>query len=217
MTTAPGLRSASALTLAVVAVLTLAASGVSAHRLDELLQASRIGITGDRVDLELDLTPGVAVADAIVKDVDQNHDGIWSDDEQRAYVVRVLRDVRLAADGSVLPLTLTSFTFPPIEACREGVGVIAIRASSPLQSDRGAHTLTLNNGYRIDSSAFLANALVPDSDRIAIHAQRRDGRQSELAIDYSVAADRRASALPYMGLTAVIALVTAAARKSLFE
>jgi hypothetical protein len=214
MTTAPGLRSVSALTIAVVAV--VAAGGVSAHRLDELLQATRIGIADDRVDLELDLTPGIAVAGAIVNDIDGDHDGTLSEDEQRAYVSRVLQDVRLAADGHVLPLKVSSFAFPSIEACRDGLGVIGIRATTPLTSTRGAHTLTLSNEYHIDDSAFLANALVPDSDRIAIHAQRRDGAQSELAIDYSVA-DRPHAALPYAGLTVVIALVTAAARKSLFE
>jgi len=207
------LRSVSALTIAVVAAL---AGSVSAHRLDELLQASRIGIAGERVDLELDLTPGSAIADGIVKEVDGDRDGILSDDEQRAYVGRVLNQLQLAADGNVLPLALASFTFPSIEACREGTGVIAIRANAPLRSTRGSHTITLSNDYRIDSSAFLANALVPDSDRIAIHAQRRDGSQSELAIDYSVT-DPASPALPYVSLTAVIALVAVAARKSLFE
>jgi hypothetical protein len=208
------LRNVSALTIA--AVLALAVGGVSAHRLDELLQATRIGIADDRVDLELDLTPGIAVAGAIVNDIDSDHDGRLSGDEQRGYVSRVLQDVRLAADGRALPLNISSFTFPSIEACRDGLGVIGIRATAPLTSTPGSHTLTLSNEYRIDGSAFLANALVPDSDRIAIHAQRRDGAQTELAIDYSVA-DRPHKALPYAGLTVALALVTAAARKRLFD
>ena len=37
---------------------------LSAHRLDEYLQAARVGIEPDRLHLELDMTPGVAVADA---------------------------------------------------------------------------------------------------------------------------------------------------------
>ena len=31
---------------------------------------------------------------------------------------------------------------------------------------------------------YLANALVPESDQVAVTAQRRDGDQSELTIDY---------------------------------
>ena len=38
-----------------------AATHLSAHRLDEYLQAARLGIDPDRVELQLDLTPGAAV------------------------------------------------------------------------------------------------------------------------------------------------------------
>jgi hypothetical protein len=39
------------------------ASTASAHRRDEYLQAARIAVGPDRVRIELDLTPGMAVAD----------------------------------------------------------------------------------------------------------------------------------------------------------
>ena len=42
-----------------VLVLVAVAGPVSAHRLDEYLQAARIGIDPERVQIELDLTPGV--------------------------------------------------------------------------------------------------------------------------------------------------------------
>ena len=35
-----------------------------------------------------------------------------------------------------------------------------------------------------DRSVYLANALVPESDQVAVTAQRRDGDQTELTIDY---------------------------------
>jgi hypothetical protein len=52
-----------------VAAACAAGAGVSAHRLDECLQAARIAIEPDHVGLELDLTPGRAVADAIIADI----------------------------------------------------------------------------------------------------------------------------------------------------
>ena len=68
--------------------LTLAVAGsaeLSAHRTDEYLQAARLAIDPARVQIELDLTPGIALADTIVADIDRNHDGSLSADEQRAY------------------------------------------------------------------------------------------------------------------------------------
>ena len=51
---------------------------VSAHRRDEYLQAARLAIDPGRVQLELDLTPGIALADAIIADIDRNRDGSLS-------------------------------------------------------------------------------------------------------------------------------------------
>jgi hypothetical protein len=45
-------------------VLVVAAGGAaSAHRMAEYLRAARLGIEPDRVAIELDLTPGIAVAE----------------------------------------------------------------------------------------------------------------------------------------------------------
>ena len=45
-----------------VAILLTLGAGAFAHRLDEYLQAARIAVDNGRVDLDLDLTPGAAVA-----------------------------------------------------------------------------------------------------------------------------------------------------------
>ncbi len=54
----------------------LAGTIVSAHRLDEYLQAARIDLQRDGVRIALDLTPGSAVADALIAAVDRDHDGV---------------------------------------------------------------------------------------------------------------------------------------------
>ena len=41
-----------------------AAAPAGAHRLDEYLQATRIGVSQNRIDLEIDLTAGAAIAAA---------------------------------------------------------------------------------------------------------------------------------------------------------
>src|SRR4051812_45984017 len=63
-------------TAGVLAAIALAAGGnrLSAHRLDEYLQAARLGIGTERVELELDLTPGSSVANVIIAGIDRNRD-----------------------------------------------------------------------------------------------------------------------------------------------
>ena len=73
-----------ALTIAVIVSTTL-----SAHRRDEYLQAARLAIDPDRVQIELDLTPGIAVADAVLADIDCDANGSISAVEARAYSERV--------------------------------------------------------------------------------------------------------------------------------
>src|SRR5262245_5417034 len=72
---------------------------LSAHRRDEYLQAARLGIDPHRVQIELDLTPGVALAVPILSEIDRNRDGVLSPDEQRAYGERVAGALALEIDG----------------------------------------------------------------------------------------------------------------------
>ena len=67
----------------------------SAHRLDEYLQAARVGIARDRIDVELDLTPGVAVASRVVDAIDLDRDGSVSAGEKAAYAGHVARAVTI--------------------------------------------------------------------------------------------------------------------------
>src|SRR4029453_1912380 len=91
MTTERRLRSGSArvITLALL-ILVIGATSLSAHRRDELLQAARIGIAAGRIELELSLTPGIAIADDVIGAIDRDHDGVLSPEEQRNYTKEVL-------------------------------------------------------------------------------------------------------------------------------
>jgi hypothetical protein len=46
---------------------------------------ARLAIERDGVQLEVDLTPGIAVAEAVIADIDRNRDGSLAEAEQRGY------------------------------------------------------------------------------------------------------------------------------------
>jgi hypothetical protein len=193
-----------ALTIAAVA-----ATGVSAHRLDEYLQAARLAIDADRVELQLDLTPGVAVAQAIIADVDRNGDGLLAPDERSAYVREVLSAIELDVDGRPLRVQPIAFHFPDLEALRTGESTIRLQsgANLPAMSD-GAHRLFFRNTHRPEVSVYLANVLVPDSGRIAITAQRRHADQHDLTIDYVVhPVPRTSTSIGVAGTIAIAAVL----------
>jgi len=187
----------------VVAV--LAASSMSAHRRDEYLQAARLTIDPDRVEIALDLTPGIAVADVVRSEIDGDGDGAISRVEGHDYVRRILGALALDVDGRPLQLDLIDHAFPEVEAIRRGEGTIRIHASAALpRLGEGVHRLRYRNGHRPEIGAYLANALVPASDRVSIGAQRRDVDQRELTIEYTLRAD--ASARTRAGLFAGLAV-----------
>jgi hypothetical protein len=52
-------------------LLLVLATEAPAHRLDEYLQATRLAVATNRIDLSIDLTPGVAVADQLLVVIDR--------------------------------------------------------------------------------------------------------------------------------------------------
>ncbi len=167
---------------------TLAASpDVSAHRTEDYLQAARIGVEPDSVWITLDLTPGIAVAESFRAMLDHDRDGSLSTEEQRGYVEQVLSGLAVEIDGRRLEPRVRSSRFPEPSALRRGEGTIRlnIQATLPEVPD-GAHELLFRNAHLAGHSAYLANALVPESARVAVTAQRRDRDQTELTIEYTL-------------------------------
>ena len=183
-------NSTSTVALCALVVIVASAASVSAHRRDELLQAARIDVARHAVSIELDLTPGIDVAESIVAAIDGDRDGALSSHEQAAYTNRVMGALDVSIDdASPLSLRLVSSTFPDVSAMRRGEGMIRLRISAtPPATTRtaGRHQLFFRNTHAAAQSVYLANALVPEDDRVSVTAQRRDGDQSELTIDYAV-------------------------------
>ena len=173
--------------LALIIFIGIGDAELHAHRVDEYLQAARVAIDPGRVQIELDLTPGIALADAILADIDRNHDGSLSVEEQRSYGRMVLSALDLEIDGTPVPMQLDASSFPAVEAVRRGEGMMRFQLAAMLpRLTAGFHQLLFRNRHHPDRSVYLANALVPSTDRVGVTAQRRDADQRELTIDYVV-------------------------------
>jgi hypothetical protein len=168
-----------------MAVLALSLIGVAdAHRLDEYLQATLIGVTREGIDVEIRLTPGVAMLPVLMAVIDQDRDGRISSSEETAYVERVLREVELRVDGVPAPLSLIESGFPTLESMREGLGAIVIK----LRSARSGRQLRFENRHLPQVSVYLVNCLAAPSDSLVVTRQQRDQAQKSIEIEYSFGA-----------------------------
>ena len=194
----------------------------AAHRLDEYLQATRISIEFGRIGAEIDLTPGAAVAENVFAAIDRDRNGEVSQTEGAAYAEGVVRSLSLNVDGAPLPLTLATYSIPPLAELRGGEGIIRLRVSAAIPAmpsgSHWRHHLRFANTHRSDIGVYLVNALIPRDERIRITGQSRDLLQREFDLDYSVSAGESgsgetAAALPPLAAFALAGLFYAVARR----
>jgi len=148
------------------------------------------------VQVSLDLTPGIAIADSILTEIDRDHDRRLTPEETRAYTNRVLSDIQLSLDGRPLALTVVRSQYADVPALLSGEGAIQL------------HALVFVNRHRPDIGAYLANALAPADQFVSVVDQKRDVNQRELAITYAlqtVEAPPMAWPVPAIAGTLVIA------------
>ncbi len=182
-----------AITIALV-LLVSATRDLSAHRRDELLQAARVAIAPDRIELQLDLTAGIDLADDIIACINGDRDGVLSDREKAAYVSTVMSSLEMRLDGNPIRLPSPSIEFPDAPSLRSGDGTIQLTSTIALPELRdGTHAVSFRNGHAKESSVYLANALSPADHRIAIDQQTRDADQQSLTIDFTVGDERYAT------------------------
>jgi hypothetical protein len=206
---------ASSLGTALILALALGTT-VSAHRRDEYLQAARIAVEPDHVGVDLALTPGTSVADALLAVIDGSHDGALSAAERDGYARRVVGEMSLVLDGRPLPLQLASATFPDMDGARLGEAAVRLQVRAAVTDLRpGSHQLAFTNAHLPEHSAYLANALVPESDRVAVTAQRRTVDQHELTIHFTLATmpEQTSRAPLILTLAFLAALIVPVARR----
>jgi hypothetical protein len=158
---------------------------VFAHRLDEYLQATLVAIEPGEIRLEINLTPGVAVAQQVLTLIDRDRDDVISANEATAYAKLVKRDLVVRLDGRDAELKLTALNFPDPADLRTGWGIIQMEYSvTPGVLAAGLHKLTLENRHLPALSVYLLNATQPKSASVQISRQRRNENQSKGEIEF---------------------------------
>jgi hypothetical protein len=168
-------------------------SAVLGHRLDEYLQATLVVIGTEGIRLDINLTPGVAVANQVIALIDSDRDGLISTNEAAAYAEMLKRDLTVQVDQDIAGLKLTALNFPAPAELRDGSGIIQMEFSvttGPLAA--GAHKLTLLNRHLPKLSVYLFNAALPKSASIRIASQKRNDNQSVGQIEFRSGLDRAA-------------------------
>ena len=169
---------------AVCALLLVLGTPASAHRLDEYLQAATISVERDRVQVEMRLTPGVAVFGKVFANIDTNADGVLSASEQRAYVEQVQGDLSVTLDGKHLQLRAVSWKYAQVAEMKEGRGDIQLEFSAEAPRGDRNRRLVFENHHQSRIAAYLVNCLVPVDPNIQVTAQHRNYQQSVYELDY---------------------------------
>ena len=159
----------------------------SAHPLDEYLQVSYITLETSRVSIEIDLTPGVLVAPDVMKLIDTNGDGAFSEAEDQAYATRMLNDASLDVDGQRVPLHLVTAQMPDPLILQAGGGEIRLTMTADvLMSASGGHQLSFQNNHTPVKSAHQATLLKPKASNLTINSQTHDALGG-IHVDYTLA------------------------------
>ena len=161
-------------------------SAVFAHRDDQYLQATLVAIEPGGVRLQINLTPGVAVAEQVLAQIDRDRDGVISQNEAASYAKLLKRELTLRVDGRKLELQLTASEFVPPAELRTGSGTIQMEFSAisgPLAA--GPHRLTLENRHLTPVSVYLINAAQPRFATVQITRQKRNNNQSAGEIEFT--------------------------------
>lgn len=158
-----------------------------AHRLDECLQATRVKLATNQVELSIEVTPGVTIVKEFLAAVDGDHDGTISHAEGRAYGRKVLKELTAELDERPLKLSLLEISSSPVAEMKQGTGVVRIKAGASFKPlYRGRHQLSLTNRHLTAISVYLVNAVKPSDTAITISKQTRNERQQDYRLDFEV-------------------------------
>ena len=172
--------------IAIASVLAFSVSA-QAHRLDEYLQATRIAVETHRIDLAIDLTPGVAIATDLLSSIDPGGNSRVPPHQGQRYAQRVLQDLVLDLDGKRQPIKLIGASFPGRADMEDGEGPIHLQAVVKISTLKPVHhELLFRNAHLPRISVYLVNALVPENKAIQITQQTRDELQKEYRLSFEL-------------------------------
>jgi hypothetical protein len=189
-------------------------AAAEAHRLDEYLQATLVAIAPGDIRLQINLTPGVEVAERVIALVDADGDGTIVTAEADAYAAALIQDLAIQLDGQAVTAEVAEHNFPPPEELRTGAGIIQIElAITPGEFGDGPHRLEFANRHLPEISVYLFNAAQPSGGQPRILEQVRNRTQSECAVVFTFAprvAPREPISMAALAAGAMVALVAAA-------
>ena len=148
------------------------------------LQATLVVIEPSGVRLQINLTPGVAVAEQVLAQIDRDHDGAISKDDAAAYAELLKRDLSVQLDGHHVGLNLTAYEFPRPSDLRTGLHIIQMEFAAMSDFDAGAHKLIVKNSHMPTVSVYLFNAAKPKFGSVQVTRQNRNNDQSVGEIEF---------------------------------
>lgn len=155
------------------------------HRLDECLQALRVRLESDHLGLDIDLSPGAAVAEQVLVVLDRDADGKVSPGEATQYAEHLLRDISVSLDGHGLLPRVVSAEASPLAMLKEGDGRLRIRTRADYGLLLpGSHVLELTNRHLPEISVYLVNATKPVETGLVIGRQTRNRVQSQYRLEF---------------------------------
>lgn len=121
---------------------------VSAHVDDELLQMVYVTLTARGVNVEVQVTPGVLVSDALLRLIDTDGDGVISESEAEAYVDLLRRSLSVSFEDESVAVEVVRSSFPEGDLLRRGGGTITVHfAAAAPNSGAPEHAVTVTNSY----------------------------------------------------------------------
>jgi hypothetical protein len=178
-------RAAAGLGPWVLGLLILAAGPALAHPYDEVVQGAYLTLAPGQVRLELDLTPGPAVAGALLKALDPDNDQRVTAPEARAYAQQVLNQSSLVLDGAPARWRVERVETPDYASLKLQSDTLKIYAVADRPDRPGPHTLGYDNRYQPAKSQCIANVFLQPGGgwRYAVTGQKHspDGRSLTVA------------------------------------
>jgi hypothetical protein len=133
---------------------------IAAHPVDEVVQATYLTLAPGAVRLELDLTPGALVSQAILQALDTNADQHITDAEAKAYAERVLKQSTFTLDGMATAWRLEKVNVPLYQSLKLEGNMLKIYAVAARTDKAGTHTLSYDNRYQPAQSQCIANVFL---------------------------------------------------------
>lgn len=201
------------LSLAGMAALLLALlhpGGAHAQQRDQVLQSMTVELAPGRLAIQVQVTPGAAMADDLLGLIDLDGDAMISPLEQR-YFTSYLRDSwRFKLDGEMLPMRPVSARFPDAGQMRAGNGTIFLAFEAPIPGDDLPHRLLLeqHNAPQIKGRIYRVDTLASHDLRVQLLDQQRNQDQSQYMLDFRIMR-AGAVAMPrqYVAGTGVVAVM----------